>query len=76
MLLGTAPHHVEQMDARLERTHHTRCGLMEHTIGDMIEHMVLELKVDDEVNMRRVVHCRERPRVCQMFQRPFDGAHE
>jgi hypothetical protein len=56
--------HVEQVYARLERTHHTSCGLMEHPVGHMIEQMTLKLKVDDEIHVGLVANGRERPSVC------------
>src|SRR5271157_4284087 len=76
MLRRMPPHHMEQVHARLERTHHASYGLVEHPIGNMIKQMTLELKVDDEVNVSLVPNRRERPRVCQVLQRPFDGAHQ
>ena len=47
------PHHVHQVHARRERTHHAGRGLMEHPVGNMIKQMTFELKVDDEVNVGR-----------------------
>ena len=75
MLRGTPAHHMQQVDARLERTHHTSCRLMEHPVGNMIKQMTLELKIDDEVNLSLVSNWRERPCVCQMLQRTFGGTH-
>ena len=76
MLRGAPPHHMDQVHARLERTHHPGCRLVEHPIGNMIEQMALELKVDDEVDVGLVANRRERPCVGQMLQRTFDGAHQ
>src|SRR5271166_5266603 len=76
MLRRMPPHHMEQVHARLERTHHASYGLVEHPIGNMIKQMTLELKVDDEVNVSLVPNRRERPRVRQVVQRPFEGAHQ
>ena len=51
MLYLVPLHHVEQVHAKLERTHHARCGLVEHTICNMIKKMTLELKINDEIDM-------------------------
>src|SRR5271154_2837400 len=42
----------------------------------MIEQMAFELKIDDECNMGLVPGRGKGPRVCQVLQRPFDGAHQ
>src|SRR5580692_1238294 len=76
-MLHTMPaHHVEQMHARLERTHHARCRFMEHPIGNMIEQMTFELEIDDEINASLIAYRCESPSVCQVLQRPLDGAHK
>ena len=75
MLRGVPPHHMDQMHARRERTHHAGCRLVEHPIGNMIKQMTLELKVYDEVNVSLVSNRRERPCVGQMLQRTFGGTH-
>ena len=46
MLGGRAPrgaltHHMHQAHAGLESAHHTRGGLVEHTVSDMIKQMTL-----------------------------------
>jgi len=69
-------HQVDQVHARLERTHHASCRLVEHPIGNMIEQMTFELKVDHEVDNRLILNRRERPGVDQVLQRPLDGAHQ
>ncbi|HME27083.1 MAG TPA: hypothetical protein VKI44_38145 [Acetobacteraceae bacterium] len=66
---------MDQVNARLERAHHPRCSLVEHPNGDVIKQMTLELKVYDEVNVGSVPDRRECPRVRQVLERPFDGAH-
>ena len=70
----TLLHHVKQVHASLERTHHTGCGLMEHPVDNMIKQMALELKVDYEVDVSLVPNRCECPGVGQMLQRSFDGA--
>ena len=75
MLCGMPPHHMEQVDARFESTHHTGCRLVEHPIGNMIKQMSLELKVDDEINECPVPNRRECPSVGQELQWSFYGAH-
>src|SRR5271166_942014 len=77
MLRCTPPHHMDQVNARLECAHHPSCGLVEHPSGDMIKQMTLELKVNEEVYVCLVIGLRECPRVRQVLQRPsFDGAHQ
>jgi hypothetical protein len=49
---------------------------MEHPIGNMIEQMSLELKVDGEINVCPVPNRREGPSVGQVLQWSFDGAHQ
>jgi hypothetical protein len=51
MVGGTLGHQVNQVRARLKRTHHARGGLMEHLVGNMVEQMAFELKVYDKVHM-------------------------
>jgi hypothetical protein len=68
-------HHMQQVHARLEGTHHTSCCLMKHPIGNMIKQMTFKLKVYDEVNMSPLPNRRKCPSVGQMLQRSFDGAH-
>lgn len=75
MLNRVPPHHVEQVHASLERTHHACCGLLKHTVGNVIEQMTLELKVDDEVDVSLVPNLRERAAVCWVLQWPFDSTH-
>jgi len=76
MLRRMPPHRMKQVHARLERTHHSRRGLVEHPGRNVIKEMTFELKVDDKINLCRVSDRNERPRVCQVLQRPIDGVHE
>ena len=64
MLHATLPHHVDQVYARRERTHHARGGLVEHPIGNMIKQMTFELEVDDQINLGCLLYGCERPGVC------------
>lgn len=41
MLRRVPSHQMEQVSARLERTHHAGHGFMEHPIGNMIKQMTL-----------------------------------
>jgi hypothetical protein len=70
------PHHMNQVNARLERTHHAGRGFVEHPRRHVIKQMTFELKVDDEINLCRVCERIERPSVCEVLQRPIDGVHE
>ena len=82
MMHRMPPHHMKQVHARLEGTHHSGRGLVEHPGCNVIKQMTFELKVDDKIDLCRVSDvCRvadrtERPRVCQVLQRPIDGVHE
>jgi hypothetical protein len=49
---------------------------MEHPIGDMIQQMTFELKVDYEIDVGLVASRRESPRICQVLQRALDGTHQ
>jgi hypothetical protein len=76
MLCRAPPHHMKQVHTRLERTHHAGRGLVEHPARNVIQQMTFELKVDVEINLRRVPDRTERPRVCQVLERPVDGVNE
>jgi hypothetical protein len=71
-----APHQVDQVHSRRERTHHASCRFMKHPIRNMIKQMTFELKVDYEIDVSLVPNRRESPCICQMLQRPVDGAHQ
>jgi len=49
---------------------------MEHPIGNMIKQMALELKVNDQVNAGLFPGRSEGPDICQVLQRPLDGANK
>jgi hypothetical protein len=67
MLRRPPPDHVDKVRSRLECAHHTRCGLMEHPVGNIVEQMTLELKVNDQVNARLFPDWSEGPGVCQVL---------
>jgi hypothetical protein len=48
LLRRVVPHHVDQVNTRLERAHHPPCLCVEHLVGNMIQQISLELKGDDE----------------------------
>ena len=54
---------VKRVRASLERAHHTGRRFVEHAVCNMVEQMALELKVDDEIDMRFMPHGLERPRI-------------
>ncbi len=76
MLRRTPLHHMEQVHARLESTHHAGRGLMKHPARNVIKQMTFELKVDDKINPCRVSDRNERPRVCQVFQWSVDSVNQ
>ena len=76
MLRRAPPHHMQQMYARLERTHHAGRGLVEHPARNVIKQMTFELKVDDKIDLCGIAYRNERPPVCQMLQRSIDGRGE
>jgi hypothetical protein len=49
---------------------------VEHPARNVIEQMTFELKINDEINLCRVTDRAERPRICQVLERPIDGLHE
>jgi len=65
-------HRMEQMHARLECAHHASSGLLEHAVGNVIEQVAFEFKVDAEVDMRPVTNSRECPAIGEMLERPVD----
>ena len=51
MLPVALHHHMDQVRARFERTHHACRRLVEHVVGHMIEEVAFELEVDNKVHM-------------------------
>jgi hypothetical protein len=54
MLHRTPPHHMKQVHARLVRTYHAGCGLVEHPARYVIKQMTFELKGDDKIQLCHV----------------------
>ena len=69
-------HHVKQMNTRLECTHHAGCGLVKHSVGHVVQQVLLELKINHEVDEGVAPDWRECPRIGEMFQRSLDGVHQ
>src|ERR1700712_5472241 len=70
-------HKMNKMCACFKRTHHFCRCLAEHAVGQMIEEVALELEVYDEVHVSPGPRWCERPRVCQVLQRPsFSSSHQ
>src|ERR1700693_4300895 len=76
-VLRRAPlHHVKQMNPRLECAHHAGCGLVKHSVCHVVQQVLLELKINHEVDAGVAPDWRECPRIGEMLQRPLGGTHQ
>jgi hypothetical protein len=75
MLRRTLVHHVKQMHTMLKCSHRASCSFVEHSVGNMIKQMALELKVDNEIDTSLVSNRGEYPRIGKVLQWSFYGVH-
>jgi hypothetical protein len=76
VLRGPQLHHVKQMNTRLECAYHAGRGLVKHSVGHVVQQVLLELKINHKVDAGVAADWRECPRIGEMLQRPLGGVHQ